>query len=409
MKRALGCLLLALSLMGCGHSGGSEDAGKKTSEDGKGNKPAEKSGATAPTQVSIDDAAQAKAGITVEPVRVTELPEYLTASGQIVMNEERTAHIGSYTEGRVTELHANIGDPVHKGSILARMHSHDVHETIAAYQTALESVTRQKTMVAYQQRMRDRMVRLLDLKSASRQEVEKAESDLRSAQTDLTNSQISVDKEVAHLTDILNLPPSSLSSIDENTEQIPVISTLSGVVIDRKISVGSVVEPGEEVFTVSDLSSVWMIASVNETDIAKVRVGNSAEIVSQAFPGEEFPGRITRLGTELDPRTRTLQVRILVPNRGFKLRSGMYVNAKLAQGLSRQAMFIPELAIQEINGGSVVFTRRPNNVFEATPVQIATRLNGTAEIAAGLKAGDELVVKGSFVVKSEILKSQIGE
>ena len=108
-------------------------------------------------------------------IQSRELPEYLTAAGQIVMNEERTAHIGTYTDGRVTELHANIGDSVVKGSILARMHSHDVHETRAAYETALEGVTRQKTMVDYQRRQRDRMVRLFNLKSASRQEVEKAE------------------------------------------------------------------------------------------------------------------------------------------------------------------------------------------------------------------------------------------
>ena len=408
MRKLLCGASLALCLLSCGHgdsgSGGSSSADAKGGEGKSGQK-----SSTNQTQVTIDGTAQQKAGIQVMEVQAREVPQYLTASGQIVMNEERTAHIGTYTDGRVTELHANIGDSVRKGMILARMHSHDVHETRAAYETALEGVARQKTAVEYQRRNRDRMLRLFALKSASRQEVEKAEADLVSAQTDLANAQISVDKEVAHLTDILNMPASALPDINETTEQVPVVAPLNGTVIDRKISLGSVVEPGEEVFTVSDLSSVWMIASVPESDIAKVKRGNKAEILSQAYPGQQFTGRVARLGTELDPKTRTLQVRIVLPNPGVKLRVGMYVNAELAGGSSKQAMFISEEAIQDINGGSFVFTRQPNNVFQATPVQIASRLNGQAQIDSGLRPGDAVVVKGSFTVKSEMLKSQIGE
>lgn len=416
MIRVIACVLFACLLTGCGHAGGDSGKGSEGKNDGSQEQKSgdqasrgKAGGSANPTQVTINGASQEKAGIKVASVQLRGVPEYLTASGQIVMNEERTSHIGTYTDGRVTEIHANIGDPVRRGTILARMHSHDVHETRAAYETALEDVTRQKTMVVYQQRMRDRMVRLLDLKSASRQEVEKSESDLKSAQTALANTQISVDKEIAHLTDILNLPASSLGNINESTEQVPVVCTLTGTVIDRKISVGSVVEPGEEVFTVSDLNTVWMIASVNESDIAKVHVGNKARILSQAYPDQDFSGVVTRLGTELDPKTRTLQVRVSIPNPGMRLRTGMYVNAQLAQGMLRQAIFVPEESIQDINGGSFVFTRKPNNVFEATPVQVLSHRNGEAQITAGLRAGDQMVVNGSFVVKSEMLKSQIGE
>jgi membrane fusion protein, heavy metal efflux system len=160
---------------------------------------------------------------------------------------------------------------------------------------------------------------------------------------------------------------------------------------------------------VSDLSSVWMIASVSEGDISKVHVGSQAQILSQAYPNQAFRGRVTRLGTELDPKTRTLQVRILIPNQEAKLRAGMYVNAQLMQGMSRRALFVPEDAIQDVNGSSVVFLRKADNRFEPKPIQIAHRLNGQAEVTAGLNSGDAVVVKGSFVVKSQMLKSQIGE
>ncbi len=409
MNRIALCALTMAILFGCGKGeSGSGESKKAGSSDQNRSQSKSGSGATG-GEVTIDGAAQEKAGIQVARIEWRAIPEYLTAAGQIVINEERTAHIGTYTDGRITEIRANAGDYVRRGAVLARMHSHDVHETRAAYETALEAVNRQQNAVAYQERMRDRMVRLYGLKSASKQEVEKAEADLRSAQTDLAGARISVEKEVAHLTDILRIPASALTSITEETEQVPVIAPISGTVVNRMITPGAVVEPGEEVFTMSDLSSVWMIASVDEPDISKVHRGDKAQILSQAYPDAAFRGRITGLGTELDPKTRTLQVRILLPNAGMKLRAGMYVNAQIMRGMSKQALFVPEEAIQDVNGGSLVFLRKANNTFEPKPVQIAHRLNGEAEISVGLNAGDAVVVKGSFVVKSQMLKSQIGE
>ncbi len=403
--RRYGLLVLVLVLAGCG-KGGAGGGDAQDSSKGAGSKKEQSAGSA--TQVKIDGRAQERAGIQVADVAPRAVPEYLTASGQIVMNEERTAHIGTYTDGRITQVDANVGDVVHKGMVLARMHSHDVHETRAAYESAQEEVRRKQNALEYQSRMRDRMHRLLDLKSASRQEVEKAETDLRSAETDLANAKISVAKEVAHLTDILSIPESELPNLTETTEQVPVISPINGIVIDRKITTGQVVEPGAEVFTVSDLSSVWMIASVNETDIAKLHAGNRARLLTQAYADQAFDGRVARVGTELNPQTRTLSVRILIPNRGMRLRPAMYANAQIDEGYSRQALFVPEEAVQEINGSSVVFARK-GDVFEARAVQIAHRINGEAEISAGLRAGDAVAVKGSFVVKSELLKSQIGE
>lgn len=389
-------MLAVVLLQSCGNGKGNEEA-KAPASNGPSN------------QVKIDADSQRRAGIEVMTVQLRSEPRYLTAAGQIVLDEERTAHVGTYTDGRVVTVSAMVGDFVHKGTVLARMHSHDVHETRAAYETALADVKHQENNVDYARRMRDRMHRLIELKSASRQEVEKSEADLRAAETGLTNAKIGAAKEEAHLTDILSLPPSALSSISETTEQVPVIAAMTGTVIERKITPGSVVEPGEEVFTISDLSNVWMMASVNETDISKLHTGNCARILTQAFPNEAFNGRIQRLGTELDPQTRTLQVRIAIPNSGLKLRPAMYANAQIDEGVSTKALFVPEVAVQDINGGAVVFVRLHNETFEARPVQIAHRLNGEAQIAAGLKPGEHVATKGSFVVKSDMLKSQIGE
>jgi cobalt-zinc-cadmium efflux system membrane fusion protein len=398
--RSLLVVLCFLCAMSCSKKSDSQSESKATSEQSS-HQPAD--------QVKIDGAAQQVAGITVQKVALRTMSQRLVAAGQIVLDEERTAHVGTYTDGRVRSVYASVGEWVRKGTILTRMHSHDVHDTRAAYESALAEVQHQENNVQFATRTRDRMRRLYQLTFASQQEVEKAETDLQAAETGLEDARISVRKEEAHLTDILALPASALRNLNETTELVPVVAPMSGTVIDRKVTPGSVVEPGQEVFTLSDLSTVWMIASVNETDIAKLKTGRCASVLTQAFPNEAFAGRVERLGTELDPQTRTLQVRIVLPNPGMKLRPQMYANAQIDEGESTQAIFLPEEAIQDINGSATVFVRSNGDTFRAQAVQIAHRLNGEAEIAAGLKPGEEVAVKGSFVVKSDMLKNQIGE
>jgi cobalt-zinc-cadmium efflux system membrane fusion protein len=399
---ALVAALFSLLLTGCGNkdAGGSKAGGDKESA---------QTPPAASDTVKINADAQKMVDMRVMPVRSRTVPETLLVAGQIVMNEERTAHIGSYTTGRIVAVYANVGDSVKQGAVLARMHSHEVHETIAAYQSALQDVQRQQSALDFGMRTRDRMRRLYALKFASQQEVERAETDVHNLQASLAEAHISVQREIAHLSDILHLAPAALNHIDESMERVPVVSPISGVITARLVTPGSVVEPGQEVYTVSDPSTVWMMASVNEQDIAKVRVGDRATVTSKAFPDTQFSATVTRMSPELDTATRTLPVRLLVPNPGFKLRAAMYANARIDQGKTRSAIFIPEEAIQEVNGGSIVFVRKSEGEFEARPIQIARRIDGDAEISAGLKPGEAVIVKGSFVAKSEMLKSQIGE
>jgi membrane fusion protein, heavy metal efflux system len=359
--------------------------------------------------VHITAEAQRTANMQILPVEVRPVPETLNVAGQIMPNEEHTAHIGSYVSGRVLEVSANVGDRVHRGDVLARMHSHEVHETLAAYRTAQEEVLRQETALEFATRNRDRMERLYGLKFASKQEVERAEVDLSAQQTNLANAKISLQRESAHLSDILRVPEQQLSKMDESRDEVPVIASISGIVTARMISPGAVVEPGQEVYTLTDLRTVWMMASVFEPDIAKVRVGAKATVKTQAYPEKEFPGRVTRIGAELDPKTRTLQVRLLVPNPREELRAAMFANAELDQGSMRSAVFVPEEALQEVNGGTVVFVRRSPEEFEVRPVNLGSRANGEAAIRSGLKPGEEVIVRSSFLAKSELLKSQIGE
>ena len=180
-------------------------------------------------------------------------------------------------------------------------------------------------------------MRLLAIKAASPQELEAAETDLRAAQSAVLKSQSELEKERVHITEFLRLPIEYKGHEGEtpihrhDEDDIPVASPAAGLVIQRKVSLGTVVAPGTEIFTIADPASLWMIAAVNEADLSRVHIGQRARILVKAYPGRAFPGRILKLGEAMDPVTRTLQVRVLVPNGQVLLKPEMYATAEIEQ------------------------------------------------------------------------------
>ena len=242
----------------------------------------------------------------------------------------------------------------------------------------------------------------MELRAGSRQDLEAAEADLRNAQAAIEKAQSEVEKERAHL-NIFGLP---LEGTDEE-DDIPIAAPAAGLVLERKATVGSVVNSGDELFVITDISSVWMIAAANEEDLSKLRPGQPVLVQVRAYPDREFAGRILKLGEELDPATRTLQIRIAVPNPHGLLKPEMYATASVQQAAKRQSLVVPEQAIQEIDGVPVVFVQDSENEFRARTVEPGQHADGGVEIVKGLKRGEAVVVKGGFALKSEMLKTMI--
>jgi RND family efflux transporter MFP subunit len=181
------------------------------------------------------------------------------------------------------------------------------------------------------------------------------------------------------------------------------------VILERKVTVGSVLNVGDKLFTVTDPGSLWMIASANEADLAELRAGQAVRIQVRAYPGREFTGHILKLGEQLDPATRTLQLRIVVPNPKGLLKPEMYAAATIQRSGQRSGVFLPEGAVQDINGVSAVFVRSAGNRFETRTVKTGPGLDGQIEILEGLNPGEAVVVKGGFMLKSQLLRSTIEE
>jgi cobalt-zinc-cadmium efflux system membrane fusion protein len=394
-------LLLLIPLTACKSEvaveGSSKGAGSNPDQD------------TRKPRVTLDVATQQRAGLVVEEVSRQGIRETISATGKLVRNEDQTWHVGAIADGRIMAVYANVGDAVQLGQVLARMHSHDVHDSRAAYQKAVAEVARLESIEAQARRIRDRAKRLFDLKAASLEQVENAETELRSAQANVVSARSEVQKERAHLVEFLEVPIEDDPSPNGQADFIPIKAPASGIMLERKVTPGSAVSAGDEVFTISNLSSLWLLASINEADLSELRVGQTVRLLVRAYPGREFRGKILQLGEELDPTTRSLKVRVLVPNEAGRLKPEMFASAEIERTTSRDALFVAQAASQEIGGHRVVFVQTSVDTFEPRPIQVNREIDGRMEIVAGLSPGDRVVTKGSFLLKSQLLKSSLAE
>lgn len=424
MKGLITVFAAALCLSGCHHetSGSSSSSSSKSNESAKQDSAGTNSGGSgsSPTSgeskqaeqgtVRITEADQSRAGIQVAPVEVRAIPQLLTVTGQVTMDEQHTSHLGTIADGRITSVYVLPGAVVKRGTVLAELHSHTVHETVGALVQAFAAVDRQKSAVEVAQQAVERYTHLFSIQASSLEEKQHAEQMLAQSRQDLVDAQANVHMEREHLSELLQIAPESLTPTNlYDRELIPIRSPIDGVVVARNVTVGQVVSTGFEAFAVSNLSTVWVMAAVNETDIALVQNGAPADVITQAYANTTFPAHVAMVGDTLDPQTRTIPVRVSVPNPGIKLRPGMFASAHIDGPKTRTALFIPEDALQDVNGNQVVFVTQDGSTFKAQVVKLGTRSQGRAEVMEGLKPGDHLVVNGAFMVKGELLKGTVGD
>jgi len=359
-------------------------------------------------EVLLPVAEQTQNTFQVETLAASNEPELLRVPGRITLADNGSWRVGVLTSGRVEKVYVNSGDFVEKNQVLAGMHSRDVQEARAAYQTSRSHLSRAEAAAALAQKNYDRTQRLYSLKAASLEEMERARQELVNAQAAVRDEQIEVEKEGVHLKVTLGIPADPGPEYrGDDPDLIPIRAPGAGYVLAKNVSAGAVVDPTKDIFVIGNLKRLWMIASVNETNIARLRVGQRTSVAVNAFPSEHFTGKITNLGQELDPVTRVMRVRIELENPSIKLRPEMLANAEIAVGGLRSLLLLPAEAVQQINDQDVVFVRKSVDRFEVRPVRAGETIDGRLAILEGLKAGDVVVTRGSFLLKSQLLKSSM--
>ncbi len=360
--------------------------------------------------VHLTPQAQREANLVIVPAATGDEKETIRCNGQIAINENETWHVGALVEGKVTEVRANIGDHVKAGQVLAYLHSHIVHETRAAHTQAQADLDRALSHQELTRRVAERAQRLLKVEAISQEQADQAANDLRNAGTAIVKARANLEKEQQHMTEFLEISTNGARTPgDADPDAVPLKAPDSGVIIRRLVSAGSVLSVGQEAFTISNLNNLWVIAGVNEADLASVRPGMQARISVRAFADRVFAGNVLQLGEELDPQTRTLKVRIGVPNLQGALKPEMFAQVDLEQRDQRSALFIPDSAVEDLNGQKVAFVQTAAETFQVRTLKIRGTANGQVEVAEGIRDGERVVTRGAFALKSELLKSTLGE
>jgi multidrug efflux pump subunit AcrA (membrane-fusion protein) len=331
------------------------------------------------------------------------------AQGRIALPDNATWRVGVLAEGRVEKVYFNLGDAVTKGQVLARMHSHDVHEVRAAYANAVAERSRLQAAEALAQKNYDRSQRLYALKAESVSQTETAKQEFVNAQSATHEADNDVKREKAHLEEILGVQADAPSGSSEDADLIPVKAPASGRILQKNVTPGATISAATDAFVMGDLSRLWMLASVDAATLAGLHSGQAAMVTVPDIPDATYSGKITNLGQEFDPTTRLIQVRIEVAHPDSRLRPEMLANAEFTTGAGTATLLVPQEAIQQVNGQDVVFIRIASDRFRVQTVQTGENIQNKVRILQGLKPGDQVITRGSFIAKGQLLKSTIGD
>ena len=184
---------------------------------------------------------------------------------------------------------------------------------------------------------------------------------------------------------------------------------IDGIVTERNQAVGELVDKTSAVYVISDPADLWVIAEIKEVDIGKVKVGQDASFTVLTYPGETFHGKVVRIASKVEADSRTVEARIEVKNEDGRLKPGMFADVEIVTTVMKDVLVISDAALQTDGDKQVVFVALDGSKFEKREVKLGLEQHGRVQVLDGLKPGDKVVTEGSFILKSEMLKGELGE
>ena len=373
---------LVLVAMAACSKGGRKPAQSQSADTGMADMP----GMAAATDVTLTAAQVAHGGVQWEPVALSTVASVATVPGQVIPNEDRTARLGATVQGRVIAVRVRPGDRARAGQILVTLQS-------PAAGMAQSDVDKARAQASYARSARERAERLLALKAIPQQDYDRAIADDELASAELRRAQSVADQ---------------IGATASASGEVAIRSPLNGVVLARTAVPGAGVEVGAPLVVVTDPSTLWLSIDAPENLASLFRVGAQLHFNVPAYPADTFSARIDAVGAGLDPSTRTLPIRAVIRNRGDLLKPEMLASVSAAGGGAISAPFVPEDAVQLLEGKSVVFVAHPDSMggahFVPRDVQLGSRSGGRIAITQGLAPGDLVVTRGALSIKAQIKK-----
>lgn len=395
-------LLLPLAaITACGGSG-KEEAQEEASHEEPGHKEAgehegEEHGAEPQEEegvLAVDAEVLRDLKLTTFPAELRPGGEGVTALGELKVNGDAYAEAGTPIPARIVRLIASPGQTVRRGQPLAELQSVELGQaraqrTAAAARAGLarQTVERKRGLAA------ERIV--------SRGELQRAEAEAAEAAAELRAAEAAVEA--------LGVGRGSVGGGGGGLSGFTLLSPVSGTVLERTAVQGQSADPSQPLFRIGDLSHLWLVAQSPERDVVRLRPGSSAEISLAALPGQKLQGTVDWIARVVDPHSRTVPIRIVIPNADGRLKPGMFATAWVATGAQgEQVVALPATALQRMDDRWVVFLPRGEGRFEVRPVERGRDLGDEVAILSGLKPGERVVVEGAFVLRAEAEKGEGG-
>jgi len=339
--------------------------------------------------VPLTKEAGERAGIELTKVTTQSVSESLRLPGVVEPNAYRQVSVTPLVSGRVVGVSAQLGAPVRRGQSLAQVYSPEVAEARTKYVSA-------KAMLDAHDRELQRTQKLVEIGAASRQELERihAEHAAQIAEVESARSRLQL---------LGAAVDGSAPSQTQQSATTSVPAPIDGIVTERIANVGLNVDPTRKLFTVVDLSSVWIVADVYERDLQRVWEGARATVTTTAYPDHALEGRVSFIDPQLNTTTRTAKIRIEVANPRGDLRLGMYADVAIVSPGTTSALSVPKDAIQNVRDRQFVYVASADDStrFVEREVRLGRAVDDRVEVLAGLSAGDSVVSKGSFFVRAE--------
>ena len=319
-------------------------------------------------------------GIQTMTVKTSSVPDYLELAAHIEADPTRVVHVFAPAGGRITELKVRPWQRVEKGQTLALLQSSDLARAMADYQRAVaDNEVKQKQLVRSQDLLAHRAI---------------AEKDFQQAQADAQSAKAALDAAREQIL-VLGMDP------DKAGSQLRVTAPRSGVVLDVNAAQGEFsksLDAPMPLCTIADITTVWALGDVFEKDLSAVKSGQQATVTLNAYPGESWKGQISVVSDTVDPVTRTLHVRVILPNTNTRIKPAMFGSIRILRSNS-QGILVPASAVIREGNEAYIFVDQGNGKYERRNVKLARSFDGSLEITSGIAAGDKIVSEGGLLLR----------
>ena len=342
-----------------------------------------------------------RATFEIHPVATLTFRPEGSAEGRIALNEDDNVPVASPYSGRVVKVLARAGDQVKQGDVLLTLDATDMVQAQSDYQTALNNVQKQQALLKLDLTIAARQQELFAARAVALKDYQSAQNDVIAAQSDLKTAEASLDAARNRLL-LLGKTEAEIAGFEKNgrlSSEVQIRAPIAGTIVQRKVGIGQFLSASSDpAFVIGDLSTVWLIANVRESEIPKIRIGQEVEARVAGFGTRIFKARVNYMAASLDPATRRLAVRSEVDNPDRVLRPEMFATFTIITGKAQPSPAVPLAAVVYEGANAHVWVARPDGAIVARAVKLGFINDDNAQVIEGLAAGEEIVTRGALFI-----------